>query len=91
VKNLLLALTFGLFLAPIPAYSHSGGLDANGCHHDYVHGGYHCHRSPSYTPPVVQDDKAPVIIPQTPPQSYVGPRGGVYHYSANGKKVYEKR
>ena len=23
--------------------------------------------------------------------SHVGPRGGVYHYSASGKKVYEKR
>jgi uncharacterized small protein (DUF1192 family) len=26
----------------------------------------------------------------TPPGSQVGPRGGVYHYSASGKKVYEK-
>ena len=25
------------------AVAHGGGLDANGCHHDYVHGGYHCH------------------------------------------------
>jgi hypothetical protein len=24
-------------------------------------------------------------------QRYVGPRGGVYHYSASGNKVYEKR
>lgn len=24
-------------------------------------------------------------------QTYVGPRGGVYHYSASGKKVYEKK
>ncbi|QNP42108.1 excalibur calcium-binding domain-containing protein [Lysobacter terrestris] len=26
------------------AYAHGGGLDANGCHHDRKHGGYHCHR-----------------------------------------------
>ena len=24
-------------------------------------------------------------------QTFVGPRGGVYHYSASGKKVYEHR
>jgi hypothetical protein len=24
--------------------AHGGGLDANGCHHDRKHGGYHCHR-----------------------------------------------
>ena len=28
------------------AHAHSGGLDANGCHHDRKHGGYHCHRGP---------------------------------------------
>ncbi len=27
-----------------PAWSHGGGLDAYGCHHNRVHGGYHCHR-----------------------------------------------
>jgi hypothetical protein len=26
------------------AEAHGGGLDANGCHHDRKHGGYHCHR-----------------------------------------------
>ncbi len=26
------------------AEAHPGGLDANGCHHDRKHGGYHCHR-----------------------------------------------
>ena len=28
---------------------------------------------------------------KTTPERFVGPRGGVYHYSANGNKVYEKR
>ena len=23
--------------------AHSGGTDARGCHHDHIHGGYHCH------------------------------------------------
>lgn len=27
-----------------PAWSHGGGLDAHGCHHDRNRGGYHCHR-----------------------------------------------
>jgi endonuclease YncB( thermonuclease family) len=27
-----------------PAYSHGGGLDAQGCHHNRKAGGYHCHR-----------------------------------------------
>lgn len=22
---------------------HGGGLDRFGCHHDHIHGGYHCH------------------------------------------------
>ena len=35
---------FLLFLA-LPAYPHSGGLDAKGCHHDRKNGGYHCHRA----------------------------------------------
>ena len=25
------------------ALAHSGGTDRNGCHHDHIHGGYHCH------------------------------------------------
>ncbi|MFO1127733.1 MAG: YHYH domain-containing protein [Rhodospirillales bacterium] len=28
------------------ADSHPGGFDANGCHNDRVHGGYHCHSGP---------------------------------------------
>jgi hypothetical protein len=34
------------FFAP-PAWSHGGGLDANGCHNDRKNGGYHCHRGNS--------------------------------------------
>lgn len=35
---LAIALTFSL-----SAFAHSGGTDANGCHHDRKTGGYHCH------------------------------------------------
>ncbi|QYJ02429.1 excalibur calcium-binding domain-containing protein [Thalassovita mediterranea] len=28
-----------------PAFSHGGGLNAQGCHNDRKNGGYHCHRS----------------------------------------------
>ncbi len=33
-----------LFLAPIAAHAHGGGLDRMGCHHNRKAGGYHCHR-----------------------------------------------
>jgi len=42
---LLILLSFlGLPLAPITAWTHGGGLDNYGCHHDRKQGGYHCHR-----------------------------------------------
>ena len=30
-----------------PAWAHSGGLNAEGCHNDRKNGGYHCHRAPA--------------------------------------------
>jgi len=81
-------LALGLFLTA-PVYPHGGGLDANGCHHDYKNGGYHCHRSPSVSAPVTPEN--PIVVAPTPPPSFVGPRGGVYHYNTSGKKVYEPR
>jgi hypothetical protein len=33
-------------------------------------------------------DSAPKVESEKPPE-YVGPRGGRYHYSQNGNKVYE--
>ncbi len=38
----LLAVT--VVLTASPGSPHGGGLDAHGCHHNRVHGGYHCHR-----------------------------------------------
>jgi hypothetical protein len=83
------------------AHSHSGGLDSQGCHHDRKRGGYHCHRAPSTetkssvdsTKSSFVDQKQKVDAAKTPlpPQTFVGPRGGRYHYSASGKKVYERQ
>jgi len=28
------------------AWAHGGGLDAHGCHHNRIEGGYHCHQGP---------------------------------------------
>jgi len=40
-------LAIGVFLfIPALAFAHGGGLDADGCHMDYTHGEYHCHRGP---------------------------------------------
>ena len=38
-----LLLAFLLSIGAVTAYAHSGGTDANGCHHDRKRGGYHCH------------------------------------------------
>ncbi|TIM15832.1 MAG: YHYH domain-containing protein [Mesorhizobium sp.] len=27
----------------VPAFSHGGGTDSNGCHTNHKTGGYHCH------------------------------------------------
>lgn len=42
-RLVLLVLSF-LCAFPAIVFSHPGGLDANGCHHDRKHGGYHCHK-----------------------------------------------
>ncbi len=37
-------LTLSLVITVSTAvFAHSGGTDANGCHYDHIHGGYHCH------------------------------------------------
>jgi len=44
MKNLLLAIAFLAMLAPaLPAFSHGGGTNANGCHTNHSTGDYHCH------------------------------------------------
>ena len=47
-KILALALiSLGAGLPSVPAASHPGGLNAEGCHNNRKTGGYHCHRGPS--------------------------------------------
>jgi len=42
----VLLISLSLSLLPIHLFSHGGGLDSMGCHHDRRNGGYHCHRGP---------------------------------------------
>ena len=48
----LLAMAFGAIALCIAgnASAHSGRLNAEGCHHDRKHGGYHCHRGGAALP-----------------------------------------
>ena len=84
-----------LLLVAIPGYPHGGGLDANGCHHDRKRGGYHCHRAPATETESLNKFKLGLSEqkPTSPEASvtHIGPRGGRYHYSPSGSKVYERR
>ena len=42
MKKIVLTL-FVLAASTAAVFAHSGGTDAKGCHHDHIHGGYHCH------------------------------------------------
>ena len=44
MRPLTICLALAFLCVSLPAYPHGGGLDAYGCHHNRVHGGYHCHR-----------------------------------------------
>ncbi|WP_133499109.1 excalibur calcium-binding domain-containing protein [Cognatilysobacter terrigena] len=50
--------------------AHPGGLDANGCHHDRKHGGYHCHGARASR----SDDLAPARLAPSRAE-----RGSVYY------------
>ena len=51
VVSLALAVLFVLLSAQIqPAYSHSGGTNADGCHTDRRTGDYHCHTPKAQAP-----------------------------------------
>ncbi len=45
----LVVLILALLIMPRPVFAHSGGLNAEGCHHNRKTGDYHCHR-PRPTP-----------------------------------------
>ena len=84
-----------LLFRAVPAYPHGGGLDAQCCHHDRKNGGYHCHRAQSTETEASNKTKSGVTEQKSrspeAPVTYIGPRGGRYHYSASGRKVYERR
>jgi endonuclease YncB( thermonuclease family) len=45
--GLHIGMASALLLASAAAgFAHGGGLDAHGCHHNRIEGGYHCHRGP---------------------------------------------
>jgi len=50
MKILLLILV----LMPEISLGHSGGLDANGCHHVRATGEYHCHRTQNTNQPIIE-------------------------------------
>jgi hypothetical protein len=57
-------------------------------------------RSPGFSPDTSRNAAAPATQPvpkiasttddHQPGQTYTGPRGGVYHYTASGNKVYQR-
>lgn len=68
------------------ANAHSGGKDAQGCHTNRKTGDYHCHGSKGASVGAAPRQAAPA---QPSEQTcYVGPRGGTYTITKNGKKNY---
>ena len=47
VVTLTFLCLMALCIFPRRPLAHGGGLNSSGCHNDYVHGGYHCHRGRS--------------------------------------------
>ena len=77
-----------LFLLPILAWGHGGGLNAEGCHTNHKTGDYHCHRTPA--PKQVQNVQPAVpSIQREQPTCYTGPKGGTYTITPSGKKNYK--
>lgn len=56
-----------------PAWAHSGGLNAEGCHNDRKNGGYHCHRAPAPARP-----GAAQLAPSRAARFNGGSGGGAY-------------
>jgi len=64
-----------LLIASESAAAHGGGLDANGCHHDRKHGGYHCHRGSAPRPPAMD------FAPASNPRPRAGNDGNATYYA----------
>lgn len=74
-----------------PAFSHGGGLDADGCHTNRKTGDHHCHRAKNTSAPSGQG--AAQATKPSPgaagvPTCYTGPRGGTYTITKSGRKNY---
>jgi len=68
-KSIKLLLLFVFNLAPLIAFSHSGGLNKDGCHRETRTGGYHCHNgttSVAPSTPVVPVTPVTPVVPITP-------------------------
>jgi len=63
---------FGLLL-PTVVWAHEGRTNAQGCHNDRKHGGYHCHGGAVATPSVPLRRQRQVAPPASPPAE-VSPR-----------------
>jgi len=48
MKKILVFTISLFFISNSISYSHSGGLNGQGCHNNNKTGGYHCHRSPGW-------------------------------------------
>jgi len=77
-----------LFLMPILAWAHGGGLNADGCHTNHKTGDYHCHRTPPHKP-VQNTQPAAAPVQREQPVCYTGPKGGTYTITPSGKKNYK--
>lgn len=81
MRKTLFTMFLLLFVTTL-AFSHGGGLDANGGHWDRKAGTYHYHRFPGYTPTTV----APITTTTTPSNTqkkeiivYITRTGSKYH------------
>ena len=76
------ALVLGaLVLTSEPVAAHGGGLDANGCHHDRKHGGYHCHRGSAPRAPT------PNFAPESMPRLSGGDSDSIYYANCNAARA----
>ena len=95
MKRMLALGMAGLVAVPLQAFAHGGGLDAQGCHHNRKTGDYHCHRAqaiPVQAPASqagtgLSGAHRTATVPGSP-TCHVGPRGGTYTITANGRKNY---
>ena len=86
-----LAVVWLLACASGVAFSHGGGLNAEGCHNERRTGGYHCHRGGGAAS-AKQQGRAHAAAPSQGaphrPTCYTGPRGGRYTITSSGRKNY---